>query len=67
MSAQRTITVGELLENVLNVNDISRILPAEQRAKLIAMPPEIVADEVNRVFRITLADGSKLNIHVKGK
>ena len=61
--AQRPITVGELIDS-LPMGGIFGNVSAIDRARLIADPPLVVADEVNSMFRIKLADGRNLNVRV---
>lgn len=62
------LTVGELLDSIPNaLNTTIPLLPEATRRRLIAMPPEMICDPVNLLFKIRLADGSYLNIHVASK
>lgn len=57
-------TVGYLLDNLPLESKIPFNLNETDRNRLISNPPEILADKANLVFKIKLADGNYLNLHV---
>lgn len=67
MSTRRELTVGELLDKMLPGPGaaVATVVSETDRARIIAMPPEVFADPVKGVFRIKLTDGSNLNLHVR--
>lgn len=58
-------TVGDLINSLNAKLPIPIKLTEEQAARLIANPPEMIMDQDNHVFKIKLADGNYLNLHVK--
>ena len=57
--------VGQVIDFINGLGMGKKIvISAKDSVRLLSNPPEIVSDRVNLVFRIKLADGSNLNIHV---
>ena len=62
----QTATVGELLDSILSkTGALPVVLSAEQRARRIANPPEVIAIPSEQMYKIKLEDGSYLNLRVR--
>lgn len=60
-------SVGELLDRISSRNPKIKLplISEKDRNRLLASPPEIIADPASEVFKIKLADGNYLNLRAK--